>query len=188
MTLLIETNKSSDIEAAIKWAQDKKVAKVVLTGVAEGWRVADKIAKSGFPVITGPIIALPTRESDNYDKAYANPGIMSKAGVKVAIRTNDQENVRNLPFHAGFAAAYGMSKEDALKSVTIVPAEIFGVADKLGSLEVGKLANIMVTTGDPLEPKTQIKYLFIDGWIVPLDSRHIQLYEEFLNRSPGLKK
>ncbi|MFN9682751.1 MAG: amidohydrolase family protein [Bacteroidota bacterium] len=113
---------------------------------------------------------------------------MSKAGVKVAIRTNDQENVRNLPFHAGFAAAYGMSKEDALKSVTIVPAEIFGVADKLGSLEVGKLASIMVTTGDPLEPKTQIKYLFIDGWIVPLDSRHIQLYEEFLNRSPGLKK
>jgi imidazolonepropionase-like amidohydrolase len=188
MTLLIETNKASDIEAAIKWAQDKKVAKVVLTGVAEGWRVADKIAKSGFPVITGPIIALPTRESDNYDKAYANPGVMSKAGVKVAIRTNDQENVRNLPFHAGFAAAYGMSKEDALKSVTIVPAEIFGVADKLGSLEVGKLASIMVTTGDPLEPKTQIKYLFIDGWIVPLDSRHIQLYEEFLNRSPGLKK
>jgi imidazolonepropionase-like amidohydrolase len=62
------------------------------------------------------------------------------------------------------------------------------VADKIGSLEVGKLANIIVTTGDPLEPKTQIKYLFIDGWIVPLDSRHIQLYEEFLNRSPGLKK
>ncbi len=84
------------------------------------------------------MLGMPTRGSDRYDKAYANPGLMAKAGVKVAIRTSDTENVRNLPFNAGFAAAYGMGKEEALKAVTINPAEIFGVADKLGSIEKGK--------------------------------------------------
>ncbi|MFN7119911.1 MAG: amidohydrolase family protein [Saprospiraceae bacterium] len=187
-TLMIEVNRYNDIESAIKWVQDRKIKKVVFTGVAEGWRVADKIAKANIPVIVGPVITTPTRASDRYDKAYANPGLMKKAGVKVAIRSNDSENVRNLPWHAGFAAAYGMGKEEALKAVTIVPAEILGVADKLGSLEVGKVANLVITTGDILETKTQIKNVFIDGWNVPLDSRHIQLYNEFLNRAPGTQK
>ncbi|MFN0318505.1 MAG: amidohydrolase family protein [Burkholderiales bacterium] len=187
-TLLVEVNRYNDIESAIKWVQTQKVKKVVVTGVAEGWRVADKLAKANIPVITGPVIAIPTRASDRYDKAYANPGLMKKAGVKVAIRSNNSENVRNLPWHAGFAAAYGMNKEDALKAITIVPAEIFGVADKLGSLEVGKTANLVVTTGDLLETKSQILHVFIDGWQVPMDSRHIQLYKEFLNRAPGVQK
>jgi len=187
-TLLVEVNRYNDIESAIKWVQDRKIKKVIFTGVAEGWRVADKLAKANIPVIAGPVIAIPTRNSDRYDKAYANPGLLKKAGVKVAIRTNDSENVRNLPYHAGFAAAYGMSKEDALKAITIVPAEILGVADKLGSLEIGKTANIIVTTGDPMETKTQIMQVFIDGWQVPMDSRHIQLYKEFLNRQPGVQK
>ena len=186
--LLVEVNRYNDIESAIKWVQDRKIKKVVFTGVAEGWRVADKLAKANIPVITGPVITIPTRNSDRYDKAYANPGLMKKAGVKVAIRSNNSENVRNLPFHAGFAAAYGMGKEEALKAVTIVPAEIFGLDDKLGSLEVGKIANIVVTTGDILETKTQIKNLFIDGWQIPIDSRHIQLYNEFLKRAPGVQK
>jgi imidazolonepropionase-like amidohydrolase len=187
-TLLVEVNRYNDIESAIKWVQDRKIKKVVFTGVAEGWRVADKLAKANIPVITGPVITVPTRASDRYDKAYANPGLMRKAGVKVAIRTNNSENVRNLPWHAGFAAAYGMSKEDALKAVTIVPAEIFGVAGQLGSLEVGKIANLVITTGDLLETKTQVKHVFIDGWNVPMDSRHIQLYNEFLKRAPGVQK
>jgi imidazolonepropionase-like amidohydrolase len=186
--LMIEVNRYDDIESAIKWVQNHKIKKVVFTGVAEGWRVADKLAKANIPVITGPVIAMPTRNSDRYDKAYANPGLMRKAGVKVAIRSNDSENVRNLPWHAGFAAAYGMGREEALKAITIVPAEIFGVADKLGSLEVGKTANLVVTTGDILETKSQILHVFIDGWQVPMDSRHIQLYKEFLNRTPGVQK
>lgn len=186
--LMIEVNRYDDIESAIKWVQHHKIKKVVFTGVAEGWRVADKLAKANIPVITGPVIAMPTRNSDRYDKAYANPGLMRKAGVKVAIRSNDSENVRNLPWHAGFAAAYGMGREEALKAITIVPAEIFGVADKLGSLEVGKTANLVVTTGDILETKSQILHVFIDGWQVPMDSRHIQLYKEFLNRTPGVQK
>jgi imidazolonepropionase-like amidohydrolase len=185
--VLLEVNKDKDIESAIKWVQKNKV-NAIFTGVAEGWRVADKIAKAGIPVITGPVQSIPTRPSDKYDRPYANAGVLHKAGVKVALRTNDSENVRNLPFHAGFAAAYGMGKEAALKAVTINPAEIFGVADQLGSLEIGKSANLIVTDGDPFETKTQIKYLFINGWQVAIDSRHIQLYEEFLERSPGLKK
>lgn len=187
LPLLIEVNAAADIEEAIKWIESKKV-KAVLTGVSEGWRVADKIAKANLPVITGPVLALPSRQSDRYDAAYTNPAKMLKAGVKVAIRTNDAENVRNLPFNAGFAAAYGMGKEEALKAVTIVPAEILGVADQLGSIEEGKNATLFISDGDPFETKTQIMHVFIDGYQIPMTNRHIQLYQEFLERSPGLAK
>lgn len=185
--VLLEVNQASAIESAIKWVQKRKI-NAIFTGVAEGWRVADQLAAAKIPVITGPMLSMPTRASDRYDTPYANPGKMHKAGVKVAIRSNDTENVRNLPFNAGFAAAYGMGKEAALKAVTIVPAEIMGVADRLGSLEKGKSATLFVTDGDPFETKTQVKHLFIDGWNIPLDSRHIRLYNEFLERSPGLEK
>ncbi|WP_339705090.1 amidohydrolase family protein [Algoriphagus aquimarinus] len=186
LPLLIEVNAASDIQAAIKWVEGKD-AKVIFTGVAEGWRVADEIAKAGIPVVTGPIQALPTRDSDRYDTPYANAGKMAKAGVKVAIRTDGHENVRNLPFFAAFAAAYGMGKEEAWKAVTINPAEIFGVADKYGSVEAGKVANLIVADGDPFETKTNIMYVFIDGYRMPLSNRQIRLYQEFLDRSPGLK-
>lgn len=185
--VLLEVNQASAIESAIKWVQKRKI-NAIFTGVAEGWRVADQLAAAKIPVITGPMLSMPTRASDRYDTPYANPGKMHKAGVKVAIRSNDTENVRNLPYNAGFAAAYGMGKEAALKAVTIVPAEIMGVADRLGSLEKGKSATLFVTDGDPFETKTQVKHLFIDGWNIPLDSRHIRLYNEFLERSPGLEK
>lgn len=188
MTLMVEVNKSDDILAAIKWVQDRNIKKVIFSGVAEGWRVAEQLAKANIPVVCGPIQALPTRPSDRYDSRYANPGIMHKAGVKVALRSSESENVRNLPFHAGFAAAYGMGKEAALRAVTIVPAQMFGVDKMLGSLETGKSATLFAATGDPFETKTQVRHLFIDGYLVPLDSRHIQLYDEFLNRATGVDK
>lgn len=187
MKLLVNVNSSKDIKSALEWI-DEKGADAILCGVAEGWRVADEIAKAGVPVITGPVLSNPTRSYDRYDRPYANAGAMQKAGVKVALRTNEVENVRNLPYHAGFAATYGMGKEEALKAITIVPAEIFGVADKYGSLEKGKVANLFVATDDPFETKTQIKYVFIDGWNIPMVSRHTQLYEEYLNRAPGVEK
>lgn len=186
--LMIEVNASKDIVEALKWIKEKKVKKVILTGCREGWRVADELAKSGVPVITGPILALPSRDYDRYDKAYANAGLMKKAGVKVALRTFETENVRNLPFHAGFATTYGMDRADALKAITIVPAEIFGVSDKIGSIEVGKVANLFVSDGDPFETKTNIIQVFINGWQIPMVSRQTQLYDEFLKREPGLKK
>jgi imidazolonepropionase-like amidohydrolase len=187
-TLLIEANASKDITAALKWIKEKKIKKVVLTGVLEGWRVADEIAKAGIPVIAGPVQAVPSREYDRYDRAYANPGLLRKAGVKVALQTGQAENVRNLPYHAAYAAAYGMGQEEALKAVTIVPAEIFGLADKLGSIEVGKSATLFICDGDPFETKTNIKQVFIDGWQIPMVSRQTQLYDEFLQRDPGVNK
>jgi len=188
--LMIEANAQKDIEAALKWVKDKKVKKVILTGVSEGWRVAGEIAKANIPVITGPVIAIPNRDYDRYDQAYANAGQLKKAGVKVAIRSQEDGNgnYRNLPYHAGFAVAYGMDKEDALKAITIVPAELFGVADKLGSIEVGKNATLFVSDGDPFETKTQIKHVFIDGWQMPMVSRQTLLYDEFLKRDPGVNK
>jgi imidazolonepropionase-like amidohydrolase len=183
--LMVEVNKDDDIEAAIKWIAKKNIKKAVLTGVDEGWRVADKIAAAKLPVITGPVLSIPGRGYVRYDANYTNANKLLKAGVKVALRTDGSENVRNLPFEAGFAAAYGMGVEEALKAITIVPAEIFGVADKYGSIEVGKVANMFVSTGDPFEMQSAIEHLFIKGWTVPIESRHTLLYNEFLHRSPG---
>ncbi len=185
--LLIEVNRDKDIEAALAWIKEKGI-KAILTGVSEGWRVADKIAEAGVPVITGPVLSIPTRENVRYDVAYANAARMHQAGVKVGIRTNDSENVRNLPFNAGFAATYGMGKEEAMKSITIHMAEILGVEADYGSIEEGKIANLFVSSGDPFEMKSRITHLFINGWKVPLESRHTLLYDEFLDRKPGLNK
>jgi imidazolonepropionase-like amidohydrolase len=185
--LFLEVNKKEDIDEAIGWLKDKDIS-VVLTGVADGWRVADTLAKLKIPVITGPVLKNPSRSSDRYDTAYKNAGIMAKAGVLVAIRTNETENVRNLPFQAGFAANYGLGKEEALKAITINPAKIMGIDNQYGSLEKGKIANLFVCDGDPFEPKTQLSALFIKGWKIPLESRHTLMYEEFLDRSPGLDK
>jgi len=186
MPLFIEVNRDQDILAALRWIKKQDI-KAVLTGVAEGWRVADSIAAAAIPVITGPVISLPTRGSDRYDQAYTNAGMLRKAGVTVAIRSNDTENVRDLPFHAGFAAAYGLGREEALRAITIVPAQIMGMDKMLGSLEVGKIANLFICDGDPLETKTQIEQVFIQGWEIPMNSRHSLLYDEFLERSPGVK-
>jgi imidazolonepropionase-like amidohydrolase len=189
--LLVEVNKAQDILKAIEWLDGKNV-RAVLTGVAEGWRVADKIAEAGLPVVTGPVQALPTRASDRYSRAYENAALLHRAGVAVSLRTNEAENVRNLPFQAGFAVAYGrehgFDREAALEAVTIVPARIFGVDGRLGSIESGKAATLFAADGDPFEPRTRVLHLFIDGYRIPIESRQTQLYEEYLDRNPGLVK
>ncbi len=188
MPLTITVNAGRDILNAIEWVQERNIGRPIFSGVAEGWRVADKIADAGIPCLVGPVLSTPTRASDRYDKPYANAGLLHKAGVRVAIRSGEAENVRNLPFNAGFAAAYGLGREQALRAVTITPAEIFGVSDLVGSLEVGKKANVFVADGDPFETQTSIHHVFIDGYKIPLDNRHRDLYEEFLQREPGLQK
>jgi len=189
--LLVNVNRAADILKALEWLEDKPV-RAILTGVAEGWRVADRIAEAGLPVVTGPVLALPTRASDRYDRAYQNAALLHAAGVEVALQTQETENVRNLPFHAGFAAAWGeevgFDRQDALEAVTLAPARIFGVADRLGSIEAGKAATLFAADGDPFEPRTQVVHLFIDGYRIPLASRQTALYEEFLDRNPGLAK
>lgn len=184
--LLVEVNRAGDIEAALDWVTEHEIPEVIFTGVAEGWRVADQIAAAGIPCLVGPVLANPPRASDRYDRAYANAGLLHEAGVQVALRTGEAENVRNLPYHAGFAAAYGLGREEALRAVTINAAQIFGVADQIGSLEAGKKANLFVADGDPFETKTNIHHVFIDGYLIPMESRHLRLYDEFLHREPGL--
>lgn len=182
--VLIHVEKEKDILKAIRWVKEKQV-NAIFSGANEGWRVADSIAEADIPVITGPVLAMPSRSYDRYDTPYRNAGVMLEAGVKVALQTEEGENVRNLPYHAGFAATYGMGKEAALRAVTLTTAEIFGVDDKVGSLDVGKIANVFVADGDPFETKTQILHLFIHGYKVPLESRQSLLYDEFLDRHPG---
>jgi len=187
--LLVSANTASDISAALDWAEERGVLdQVVLSGATEGWRVADEIAAADVPVLAGPVMQPPSRESDRYDKVYRNPGLLQEAGVEVALRTNSAENVRNLPFHAGFAAGHGLGKTEALRAVTTTPARIFGVDDQVGTIETGKRANLFVADGDPFQPQTDVEHLFIDGYKLPLSNRHSKLYEEFLNRTPGLEK
>lgn len=187
--LMISANAAPDISAALDWAEERGVLdQVILSGAMEGWRVADEIAKADVPVLVGSIMQPPSRESDRYDKAYRNPALLHEAGVTVALRSGKTENVRNLVFHAGFAASHGLGKTEALRAVTTTPAEIFGVADQVGTIEVGKRANLFVTNGDPFQPATDIRHLFIDGYKLPLENRQTKLYDEFLNRNPGLEK
>lgn len=180
--VIVSVNREKDIKNALEWVKQKENIQFIFAGVSEGWRVADALAEAGIPVITSALYTM-TRDYDNCQRPYQNAGLMAKAGVKVMISTGEGvENVRNVGFHAGFAATYGMGKEEALKAVTINPAEVFGVGDQLGSLEEGKKANLFIADGDPFEPITQIEHVFIDGYKIPMTSRHDQLYDQFLDR------
>ena len=110
-----------------------------------------------------------------------------KAGVKVAIMTGEVENVRNLPFNAGYAAAYGMGTEEAIKQSLLIQRKFLAFPIILGSLEAGKQANLFISSGDPFEPLSQIEQVFIKGYQIPMDSRHTQLFEEFLDRDATQK-
>ena len=182
--IVVEVQRAADIDSALNWVEQRGLGNVIFAGVREGWRVADKIAAAGIPCIVGPVLSTPMRASDRFDKAYANAGLLVKAGVKVALRTSDVANVRNLPFHAGFAVTYGLDPEEALRAITLTPAELFGLEDELGSIEVGKQATLFVADGDPFEPRTTIHHLFIDGRKVELESRHTRLHDEFIRRDP----
>ena len=187
--LMISANDAPAISRALDWAEDRGVLdQVILSGALEGWRVADEIAAADVPVLVGSVMQPPSRGSDRYDKAYRNPALLHEAGVTVALRSDKVENVRNLVFHAGFAASHGLGKTEALRAVTTAPAEIFGVADQMGTIEAGKRANLFVANGDPFQPATDVQHLFIDGYKLPLENRQTKLYDEFLNRNPGLEK
>lgn len=155
--------------------------KVVLRGAREAWRLADTLAMRKIPVIVGPLTSMPGAD-DPYDMTYANPGVLARAGVKVAFQTSDAANSRNLPYNAALAVAYGLDADAALRALTINAAEIFGVADRYGSLAPGKVANVVVTTGDPMDVRSVVRHLFIRGQPVPLDDRHTRLYEQFRAR------
>jgi imidazolonepropionase-like amidohydrolase len=157
--------------------------KPIIMGGQEAPVVAGFLKQHNVPIIVTAVMHLPSREDDPYDINYSIPAKLAAAGVQFAISTGDRgSEIRTLPYNAGMAAANGLSKTDALKSVTLWPAQIFGVGDKMGSLDVGKMANVVVTTGDILEAKTDTKYLFIDGRPIPLDTKHTQLNAQFKDR------
>jgi imidazolonepropionase-like amidohydrolase len=156
----------------------------ILRGASEAWRLADTLAARRIPVIVGPLTELPGSE-DAYDAVYANPGALARAGVTIAFQSNSAADARNLPYNAALATAYGLDPEEALRALTINPARIWGVADRYGSIEPGKVANLVVTTGDPLDVRTTVRHLFIRGQALPLTDRHTKLYEQFRGRPKG---
>lgn len=180
--IIFTAERDRDIRGVAKFVADMKLKGIILGG-QEAWKVADDLKKNNIPVIYTHIYSLPTRDDDPFDNLFEAPSKMQKAGIQFAIATGDQGGeVRDLPYHAGLASAYGLSKEDALKAVTLYPAQILGISDKVGSLEAGKMANVVVTDGDMLDPRTNIKYLFINGRMLPLTSRHTDLFDSFKDR------
>lgn len=179
--VVMHANLARDIRAALAFADEFKL-QVILAGAQDVARVADEVKKRNIPVILGPILALPAREDDAYDLLFTNAKTLHDHGIRFAIQTSDAHNTRNLPYQAASAAAFGLPKDEALKAVTIYPAQIWGVADRLGSLETGKQANVIVTDGDPLEIRTNVHRVFIAGEEVVMESRHTLLYKKFENR------
>jgi imidazolonepropionase-like amidohydrolase len=180
--VIFRAEREAEIRGAIRFAEEMKLKPIILGG-NDAWKVADLLKQKNVPVILTGVFSLPMREDDPYDTLYENAAKLKQAGVLFAISTGDSgPEVRNLPQYAGMAAAYGLSKADALKSVTLYPAQIMNVADRLGSIEVGKIANLVVTDGDLLEIRTRIRYLLIDGRPVVLSSRHTDLNDAFKDR------
>ncbi|MGQ0704151.1 MAG: amidohydrolase family protein [Gemmatimonadales bacterium] len=182
MPVVFDVSTEQQIRGVLALADTFKL-RVVLRGAEDAWKLADTLAARKIPVIVGPTTQTPQGE-DPYDAVYANPGVLARAGVLIAFQTADGGNgdARNLPYNAALAAAYGLDPEEALRSITINPAKIWGVADRLGSIENGKTANLFVTTGDPLDVRTQVKHVFIRGELQPWDDRHTELYEKFRAR------
>jgi imidazolonepropionase-like amidohydrolase len=179
--VLFNVDKASEIKGALEIAEEFKL-KVILSGCAEAWKVVDLLKAKNVPVLLGGVLDLPAGESDPYDVNYATAALLAKNGVRFAFTTNDAAHVRDLPFQAGVAVAFGLPKEEALKAVTLYPAQILGVDKQIGSISEGKIANIMLTDGDPLEKLTKVKYLFIAGKPVELKNKHTELYETFSKR------
>jgi len=180
--VILRADREAEIRGALKFAEEMKLKPIILGG-DDAWKVANLLKDKNVPVILTGIFSLPNREDDAYDMLYELPAKLQQAGVRFCISTGDAgAEVRNLPLYAGMAAAFGLSKADAVKAVTLYPAQILNVADRLGSIEVGKMANLVVTDGDLLEIRSHIKYLFIDGRPVVLSSRHTELNDAFKNR------
>jgi imidazolonepropionase-like amidohydrolase len=175
--IVLAAQSPSDLQTAVGLANEFHL-KFVLNHIAHSQPVLDYVASLKVPVIVGPIYEAP-KEDERYDAVYSLPAQLYKRGVKILFASYSAHNVRNLPDAAGFATAFGLPYDEALKAITINPAEVWGVADQLGSLDVGKTANIVVANGDPLDVKTDVKQVFIQGREVPMTSRQTRLRDEY---------
>jgi len=178
MPAMISVHSERDIRAAIPFVRDEGI-KAIFYGVEQGFKAADELAKAGIPVVLGSLYDQPSVWEDGYDALFRNPGLMAKAGVKIAFSSSSASVAKDLPYHAAKAAAFGLDRAEALKAVTINPAVILGVDKTMGSLEQGKAANIVLADGDILELRTNIKKVYIDGRETDLSNRYTELLDKF---------
>lgn len=177
---IVAANSDTAIRGAIAFGE-KWGVRVVISGGNDAWKVRKLLAEKNIPVILGSIESAPGDDVP-YDVIYAQPGLLYDAGVKFAFSTGNGSNARHVAFHAALAVAYGLKPEGALKALTIWPAEILGADKEIGSIAPGKLANLFITTGDPLDLRTQVVEVFIKGRQVPDDDRHNRLYHKYKAR------
>jgi len=186
--IFVEANSRKEIAEALLFAEKEKL-QITISGGADAWKLAEELKKRNIPVIVGAVMAKPFAEFDPFDASYANAGRLHEAGVTFCIRSNGSStagfsasNSRNAPFEAAQAVAYGLPEVEALKAVTLYPARILGVENQMGSLTPGKLANLVITDGSPLQPSTHYKAIFVSGKPYAPDSRHTRLYEKYRGR------
>ena len=183
LPLFVHANTAAQIEAALAWAKEAQL-KITLVGGQDAWRMASQLKEADTAVIITLSTALPSRRDDAYDSTFANAGKLYEAGVRFCMamngRNSEAPHERNLPYEASMAAAFGLPKEEALKAVTLYPAQLLGIADQLGSLEIGKAATLIITSGgDPLDFPTHVEAAYIDGRLIDINNRQTRLRDKY---------
>ncbi len=187
--VIVLAHAKRDIEGAVAFAE-KEGLKMILAGGRDAWKVKDMLAEKGIPVILGLTQSSPREQDDPYDRPFRNPSELVDAGVKIAFASGagggfgpgGPHNSRTTPYEAAQAVAFGLSEDDALKALTLWPAEILGVADRFGTIEPGKAGNLIVTDGNPLDITTRVEHVIINGREVPTANKHRSLYEKYRSR------
>ncbi len=189
LSLLVNANLLKQIQTAVAFGQQYGI-KVIIVGGADAVHCSQLLVDTQTPVIIPSTYRLPTRRDAGYDAAYTLPSQLKAAGIKFAIASDGRfgaSMVRNLPYHAATAVGFGLSEEEAVRSITLTPAEIFGVADRIGSLEVGKDATLFITDGNVLEISTQVQQAWIQGRAVDLSSKHTRLNDKYKTKYERMK-
>lgn len=173
----------SQIRDAVAWAKEEGL-RLVIWGGADAWRMADELAKAGVPVVVDSPLDLPSRADEPYDTEFSNAGKLAKAGVRVIFNEGgtNASNVRNLPHLAATAVTFGFPREKAVAAMTLEPALLLGVGDRLGSLEPGKDATLILTDGDILDLRSRVVGAYLDGRALDLTDKQKRLYERYRNR------
>ena len=183
--VMVHADELRQIKMVVAWAKRRKL-RLILAGARDAWQTAELLAKEKVPVIFQHVFTAPSRDFDPHDVHFRTPGFLVKAGVKTAIGLRlgswTAANLRNLPYHAAHSVPYGLSRKDALAAITLRPAEILGVANRLGSLAKGKEATFLAADGDLLDPRTNVRHLILSGKNTSLESRHTRLYKRYRDR------
>lgn len=185
LPVVVHADEARQIRSAVTWAITNRF-KIIIAGGRDAARESELLALHKVPVIYAQTLTQPARDSDPYDRPYASPALLDRAGVKVALSIGlDSFNaplVKNLPYSAAQAVAYGLGRETALKTITLYPAEIAGIADRFGSIEVGKEATLVASDADIFDIRARITQVWFAGREQSLDNRHTRLYQKYKDR------